>query len=68
MIYEVEEGKPFFEAVDDLKRILKDSGSLYRMMQFKGIYVTVSVDSNLDDLATIYDLKKKLKDNNLLNE
>lgn len=67
MIYEPEEGTPFYQAIDDLKKILTASGSTYRTMSYKGIHVTVSVDSNSDDLATIYDLKKKLKDNNLLN-
>ena len=51
----------FYQAVQECKDELKRKESLYMMMQFKDLSITVSVDSNPDDLATIYDLKKKLQ-------
>ena len=59
MMYNPPQETSFYNAVDILKEQLRQSGSAYRMMNFKGIIVTVSVDSNPDDLATIYDLRKK---------
>lgn len=61
MIYEPDKGVSFYDAVRTLKAILLIEKSLYRMMLFNGINVTVSVDSNVDDVATIYDLKHKIR-------
>lgn len=61
MIYEPNKGIAFYDAVKELKTILKDSKSAYRMMLFNDIHVTVSVDSNPDDIATIYDLKHEIR-------
>jgi len=65
MIYEPNKGESFYNAVKTLKQILQTEGSAYRMILFNGIYVTVSADSNPDDIATIYDLKHKLRQHGL---
>lgn len=61
MIYEPDKDMAFYNAVRELKSILKQEGHKYRQMLFNDIYVIVSVDSNPDDIATIYDLKHKLR-------
>lgn len=61
MIHEPEKGVMFYDAVKSLKQTLIKEKSSYREMLFNGIFVTVSIDSNPDDIATIYDLKHKLR-------
>lgn len=61
LIYEPNKGLMFISAVKELKKILYLENQLYRMMRFNDILVTVSVDSNTDDLCTIYDLKHKIR-------
>lgn len=61
MIYEPDKDMAFYNAVRELKSILKQEGRKDRRMLFNGIYVIVSVDSNENDIATIYDLKRKLE-------
>ena len=65
MIYEPNKGESFYNSVKTLKNILIKEKSSYRMMLFNGIHVTVSFDSNPDDIATIYDLKNKLRQNGI---
>jgi len=60
MIHEAEKGVNFYQAVNELKEILRKERSKYRQMKFNDIYVWVNVDSNTDDIATIYDLKREL--------
>jgi len=61
LIYEPSPGLMFVSAVKELKCLLQKENHSYRMMEFNGILVTVSVDSNTDDLCTIYDLKHKIR-------
>jgi hypothetical protein len=44
----------FFERV---KQSLQGSSRLYETARFNDVFVTVSWDSNVDDLLIIYDLK-----------
>lgn len=60
-IYEPEKGIAFYTSVKDLKSELEKTGSAYAHLRFNEILVTVSKDSNPDDIATIYDLKNKLR-------
>ncbi len=61
MIYEAEKGMAFYDVVKECKKQLKNSNSTYKQILFNEIYVTVSIDSNDDDIATIYDLKREIK-------
>lgn len=47
----------FREAVEFVKEAARGSGYKYEVMKFKDILITVSVDSNIDDLAVIYNLR-----------
>ncbi len=60
-MYEPEKGMNFYQAVKTLQGILEEQGSRDRQMNFNGIYLYVSADSNPDDLATIYDLKNEIR-------
>lgn len=60
MIHEAEKGMNFYGAVNDLKEILRKERSKDRQMKFNDIVFWVSEDSNTDDIATIYDLKREL--------
>lgn len=59
-MYEPDKGMSFHGAVKELQTRLKYEGQEYRIMKFNDILVTVSHDSNVDDLATIYELKRNL--------
>lgn len=59
-MYEAEKGMNFYQAVKTLQEILREKRSKYRIMVFNDINVTVSIDSNIDDLSIIYDLKRQL--------
>lgn len=61
LIYEPSKGLMFVSAVNELKGVLQRENQAYRMMRFNDILITVSVDSNTDDLCTIYDLKHKIR-------
>jgi hypothetical protein len=61
MIYEPSKGLHFYGAITECKTEAKRLGLDSMIMRFNGIDVRVSVDSNSDDLATIYDLKRQLK-------
>jgi len=61
MIHEAEKGVNFYQAVNELKDILIKERSKDRQMVFNDIVFWVSEDSNTDDIATIYDLKRQLK-------
>lgn len=60
MIHESEKGMSFYNAVNDLKAILRKERSKDRQMKFNDITFWVSEDSNTDDIATIHDLKREL--------
>ena len=60
MIYEPNKGTNFYDAVKDLKFELFRTGRSYKEMSFNDIILTVYRDSNIDDIATIYDLKCKI--------
>jgi hypothetical protein len=61
LIYEPSKGLMFVSAVNELKGVLQRENQAYRIMKFNDILVTVSVDSNTDDLCTIYNLKHKIR-------
>jgi hypothetical protein len=61
LIYEPPKGESFRNAVDNLKKKLQTTGGSYRQILFNEIYVTVSSDSNVDDICTIYDLKHEMR-------
>jgi hypothetical protein len=57
MIVQAEKGDNFYGAVRKVKeQIYRDNQ--YLDLEFNNIRVRVSKDSNIDDLATIYDLKR----------
>jgi len=56
-----EKGTSFHDAVRECKKEIVRTGRLYMMMTFNEINVTISIDSNPDDIATIYDLKHELR-------
>lgn len=60
-IFTPDKGVMFYDAVKELKAHLAKTGSSYAQMVFNEIYVTVSSDSNPDDIASIYDLKNKIR-------
>ena len=59
-MYEPDKGMSFYGAIKELQDLLKYEGQEYRIMKFNDILITVSHDSNIDDLSTIYELKRKL--------
>lgn len=61
LIYEPNKGTSFYYAVKELKQILKHENNSYRMIKFNDILITVSHDSNIDDICVIYDLKHKIR-------
>lgn len=61
MEFETDKGVAFYDAVKLCKEEIKKTGRMYMMMSFNGLNVTVSFDSNPDDIATIYDLKHKIR-------
>lgn len=61
MIFEVSKGQHFYGGIIECKAEIKRSGRKYMIMRFNELDITVSHDSNSDDLATIYDLKHKLR-------
>ena len=66
-MFEVEEGTDFQTAITLCKEFFKSRGMDCYVMLFKEQYIQVSLDSNIDDLRTIYELKcevKRLKFNN----
>lgn len=67
MIIEAPKGSSFFDAVRDVKKTLKQKGYPDATLIFNDLYITVSADSNENDIAVIYNLKHKLRQHNLLN-
>lgn len=65
MIFEPQKGVSFYGALNECKAKIKATGREYMMMKFNDVEITVSIDSNHDDLATIYDLKRKLQQNSI---
>ena len=59
-IYEPDKGMNFYSACRALQAWLKENKKDNWLMEFNGHRIHVSVDSNLDDLSTIYDLKCKI--------
>ena len=60
----MQHGQPFEHfraAVRRVQSYLNDHKYNYETLNFNGIYVTIRNDSNEDDLATIYDLKRQLQ-------
>ena len=60
MIVYAEAGDNFAHAVKKVKEQIKSSED-YLDLEFNEIRVRVSKESSIDDLATIYDLKCKLR-------
>lgn len=65
MIFEPDKGMNFYNAIDACKYDMLKHKRTYQVMLFNDIHITVSYNSNVDDLATIYDLKRKLISNHL---
>lgn len=61
MIYEPSKGVHFYGAISECKQEAKRLGLDTMILRFNDIDVRVSLDSNSDDLAIIYDLKRQLK-------
>jgi hypothetical protein len=60
MIVQAEKGDNFYGAVRKVKeQILRDDQ--YLDLEFNGIHIRVSKDSNIDDLSTIYYLKRTIE-------
>jgi hypothetical protein len=53
------------ESVKSTKALIETTGSLYGYLIFNGIELLISVDSNVNDIITIYDLKRSLMGLNL---
>jgi len=61
MTYETPLGIPFYRAVKEVQELLESNGEKEFELEFNDTLVWVSVDSNPRDLATIYDLKRQVK-------
>jgi hypothetical protein len=62
-----EKGSNIHDETKRVKNILKENGSRGGFLIFNDIQLAVSSDSNPNDIATIYFLKNKLRQNGLLN-
>jgi hypothetical protein len=60
MIVQAEKGDNFYEAVRKVKENMFNNES-YLDLEFNDIRVRVSKDSNIDDLSTIYYLKRTIE-------
>jgi hypothetical protein len=60
MIHEADKGTNFYQAVKELKEIMTQKGLIEAQLLFNDIYIWVNRDSIIDDIATIYDLKREL--------
>ena len=60
MTYKPQKGVSFYQAIEEVKEIMFDKGVIEAELLFNDISVWVSRDSNENDMATIYDLKRKL--------
>lgn len=58
--YEPEAGENFYNFMTRIKKNLIESNSILAGVKFNGIDITVSYNSNVDDLGIIYNLKRKL--------
>jgi hypothetical protein len=66
MTIEAQAGEWVGDYFKRVKEYLQDSSSRYETVRFNDVFVTVSRDSNVDDLLTIYDLNRevnRLKEN-----
>lgn len=59
--FEPSKGANFYGAVKEAKALMNPEGCNYIDMKFNEISIRVSWDSNPDDLATIYDLKRAIE-------
>jgi hypothetical protein len=60
MIVQAEKGMNFYDAVKKVKENMFNNES-YLDLEFNGIHIRVSKDSNIDDLSTIYYLKRTIE-------
>jgi len=60
MIVQAEKGMNFYDAVKKVKENMFNNES-YLDLEFNDIRVRVSKDSNIDDLSTIYYLKRTIE-------
>lgn len=60
MTHEPEKEELFYHFGRRMKEEMKQNGQLYRRCVFNDIHFTISSDSNIDDIAIIWDLKMKL--------
>lgn len=64
MIHKPDQYESFYDFVRRIKGLMSLSShtfGAYKQCVYKGIHFTVSKDSNVDDIATIYDLKKEVQ-------
>lgn len=65
MFIQAEKGDSFYNAVAKVQSKIIETGSAYADLEFNEIQITVHEDSRKDDLAIIYDLKNKLRQNGI---
>lgn len=61
MIYTAKPGEMFYAFIQRMQYEMESNrkGSNYRNCIFNDTYFIISADSNLDDICTIYDLKRE---------
>lgn len=64
MIHRPDQYESFYDFVRRIKGLMSSSShafGAYKQCEYKGTHFTVSRDSNVDDIAIIYDLKKEVQ-------
>lgn len=61
MIYEADKGEMFFIFTRRMQYEMRQIGGSYRQCVFNDTYFTISVNSDLDDISSIYELKRELQ-------
>lgn len=59
-MYYAAENDSLYIAVEKLQQILRARHMIYDTLRYKGIDIGVSVDSNTDDIAMIFHLKREI--------
>ena len=60
-MYTPEKGLHFYQAVRKCQEDSKSRKLDFQDMEFNGLNIRVSTDSNMDDLSIIYELKSELR-------
>ena len=61
-MYIAGEHESLYCAINEMKEFIKQRNAAYDTIQFKGVNLTVSADSNPDDIAVIFNLKNHIKE------